>query len=138
MKSIEVVAAVIIHNKQILCMQRGANKHAYLAFKYEFPGGKIEAGELRSEALARELREEMDLDLPITEDDYFMTVDYQYPDFHIVMHAFICKVEKKDFVMKEHNDHKWLEINDLFTIQWAPADVPIANKLIEKSNEILP
>lgn len=134
MKHYEVVAAVIEHNNRILCMQRNKGKYDYVSYKYEFPGGKIEAGEERHAALERELREEMDMDISISETDYLMTVEQQYPDFAITMHAYICKLAEPKFVMKEHIDAKWLTATELSTLDWAEADKPIVKKLQENGS----
>jgi len=131
LKKIEVAAAIIMHENEILCMQRGINKNAYLSYKYEFPGGKLEPGESRTAALMRELKEEMDFDAVITENDFFLTVEHQYPDFEIVLHSFLCKTGTKEFVRKEHIDHKWLKREELTLLEWAPADVGIVEKLMK-------
>lgn len=83
MKHYEVVAAVIEHDGKILCMQRNKGKFDYVSYKFEFPGGKVEAGEERHTALERELREEMDMDISIPEDAYLMTVEHTYPDLRL-------------------------------------------------------
>ena len=129
MKHYEVVAAVIEYENKILCMQRGKAKFEYVSYKYEFPGGKVETGEENHVALSRELREEMDLDVVIGEEDYLLTVDHTYPDFLITMHAYLCKVDTPDFVMKEHVGFKWLSPNELDTLDWAEADKPIVEFL---------
>ena len=129
MKHYEVVAAVIEFENKILCMQRGKAKFDYVSYKYEFPGGKVEAGEENHIALSRELREEMDLDVTISEKDYLLTVDHTYPDFAITMHAYLCKVDTPDFVMKEHVDFKWLSVSELDSLDWAEADNPIVEWL---------
>ncbi|MHB8963708.1 MAG: (deoxy)nucleoside triphosphate pyrophosphohydrolase [Saccharofermentanales bacterium] len=131
MSKIEVVAAIIIHDDKILCMQRGASKYAYLEGKYEFPGGKIESGEAREKALMRELREELELSLDIREEDFYMTIHHVYPDFEITLHCFICRVDQKNFVRNEHTDHKWLPAKDLLTLDWAMADMPVVEKLMD-------
>lgn len=95
MKHYEVVAAVIEHDGKILCMQRNKGKFDYVSYKFEFPGGKVEAGEERHTALERELREEMDMDISIPEDAYLMTVEHTYPDFAITM-QFIKKSDAED------------------------------------------
>jgi 8-oxo-dGTP diphosphatase len=130
MKKIEVVAAIIIFEKEILCMQRNRGKHEYLSYKYEFPGGKVEPGESRVDALKRELIEEMDIEVIVEEKDFFLTVQHQYPDFEITMHSYVCKVKNKEFIRKEHVDHKWLTQLDLLTLDWAPADIPIVDKIV--------
>ena len=129
MKHYEVVAAVIEYENKILCMQRGKAKFEYVSYKYEFPGGKVEAGEENHVALSRELREEMDLNVNISAEDYLLTVDYTYPDFAITMHAYLCKVDTPDFVMKEHVDFKWLPVGELDSLDWAEADKPIVEFL---------
>ena len=131
MKKLEVVAGIIMYKDLILCMQRDRGKFDYVSYKYEFPGGKIEPGETRSEALMRELNEEMALAVAINEDDYFMTVNHIYPDFEITMHSFICKVANQQFIRKEHIDHKWLTKEELMQLDWAAADIPIVKRLEE-------
>ncbi|MBQ5624717.1 MAG: (deoxy)nucleoside triphosphate pyrophosphohydrolase, partial [Phascolarctobacterium sp.] len=108
MKHYEVVAAVIVYDNKILCMQRDKAKYDYTSYKFEFPGGKVESGEENHKALERELKEELDMNVNISAEDYLLTVDHTYPDFAITMHAYLCKVEKPDFVMKEHISFKWL------------------------------
>jgi len=129
MKHYEVVAAVIEFDNKILCMQRNKAKFDYVSYKFEFPGGKVEAGEENHTALERELNEEMDMNVTISESDYLLTVDHTYPDFAITMHTYLCKVDKPDFVMKEHIDFKWLPVNELDTLDWAEADKPIVEFL---------
>lgn len=130
MKKLEIVAAIIEYDGKILCTQRNAGKFEYVSFKYEFPGGKVEPGESRSEALMRELFEEMDIKTQIKESDFYMTVNHVYPDFEITMHAFRCHVSTPEFVRKEHVDHKWLPLDRLNELDWAPADQPIVKKLM--------
>jgi 8-oxo-dGTP diphosphatase len=129
MKHYEVVAAVIEYDNKILCMQRDKAKFDYVSYKFEFPGGKVEAGEENHNALVRELNEEMDMNVTINAEDYLLTVDHTYPDFAITMHAYWCKVEKPDFVMKEHISFKWLPVGELDTLDWAEADKPIVEYL---------
>lgn len=131
MKKVEVVAAIIITGKEILCMQRDKGAYEYLSYKYEFPGGKIEAGESRIDALKREIREELDLKINIEEKDYFLSVQHQYPDFELTMHSYICYVDSKEFVRKEHIDHRWVHPEKLNSLDWAEADIPIVEKLME-------
>ena len=99
MKKIEVVAAIVQDGEKIFATQRG-----YGEFKdgWEFPGGKIEPGESKETALARELKEELDMEVEIGE--LFETVEYDYPSFHLTMHCFLCKLKQKDYVLKEHED----------------------------------
>lgn len=130
MKKIEVVAGIIIFGYEILCMQRNTSKYDYLSCKFEFPGGKVELGESRVEALKRELMEEMDMGVVVEEKDFFLTVQHLYPDFEIEMHSYVCRVKDKDFVMKEHAGYKWLKKSELSTLDWALADMPIVDKII--------
>jgi 8-oxo-dGTP diphosphatase len=128
MKRIEVVAGIIVHQDQILCVQRPKNKLSYISEKFEFPGGKIETGETREEALHRELLEELDISATI--DSFYLTVVHEYPDFELTMHSFICEVETKELTLHEHIDQKWLVRGELTTLDWAAADIPIVDKLV--------
>lgn len=128
MKKIEVVAAVIFCEDQLLCVQRPKNKLPYISEKYEFPGGKIEVSETKEEALHRELLEELNLSTKIKTS--FLTVVHQYPDFELTMHSFICEVDSKELTLHEHIDQKWLKINELTALDWAAADIPIVEKLV--------
>lgn len=132
MKTIEVVAAIIIKDNEVLCMQRNINKLEYISKKYEFPGGKVESGEAKHMALMRELEEEMGIHLNISEDDYYLTVDHTYPDFRIIMHSYTAHVKEIDFVMNDHIGFKWLTRDKLKCLDWAPADIPIVNKLSQE------
>jgi 8-oxo-dGTP diphosphatase len=130
MKKIHVVAAVIVSEGEILCMQRGSEKYDYLSYKFEFPGGKVEPGENRSDALSRELEEELGLDVDVSEDDFFMTVSHMYPDFEISMDSFVCRVSSRQFEKNVHHDHRWMKREDLRELDWAPADMPIVDNLM--------
>jgi 8-oxo-dGTP diphosphatase len=136
MKQIEVVAAIINNKDEVLCVQRGINKLEYLSKKYEFPGGKIEQGETHREALKREIMEE--LHIPIEIEQKFITIEHDYPNFHLTMHAYECTVSSKDLTLTEHLDFKWLTIDKLKELDWAAADIPIVNNLVahKKYNEI--
>lgn len=128
-KHLEVVAAILIYQGKILCMQRGEGKYAYVSKKFEFPGGKIEPGEAKHAALERELREEMAIQVTIKESDLYMTINHEYPDFTLTMYTFKCQLTKPDFVRKVHIDAKWMLPKELNTLDWAPADWPITKKL---------
>jgi 8-oxo-dGTP diphosphatase len=128
MKKIEVVAGVIFWEDQVLCVQRPQNKLHYISEKFEFPGGKIEEGETKEETLHRELLEELNLSTRIK--SFFLTVIHEYPDFELTMHSFICEVDSKELTLHEHIDQKWLNINELTTLDWAAADIPIVDKLV--------
>jgi 8-oxo-dGTP diphosphatase len=128
MKKIEVVAAIIYYRNEILCVQRPENKFSYISKKFEFPGGKIESGESKQEALKREIMEELGISPTIG--DLFMTVVHSYPDFELTMHSYICEVFSKDIVLHEHISLKWLSSEILNQLDWAAADIPIVNKLV--------
>lgn len=124
MKTVEVVAAVICHGDKIFATQRG-----YGEFKdgWEFPGGKIEAGETRKQALIREIREELDTEVEVGE--LIETVDYDYPDFHLTMHCFWCTVRSGNLVLKEHEASKWLTVDQLDSVAWLPADRDLIRRI---------
>tara|TARA_R110002049_G_scaffold172112_1_gene338928 strand:+ start:275 stop:670 length:396 start_codon:yes stop_codon:yes gene_type:complete len=128
MKKIEVVAGIIFCEELLLCVQRPKNKLLYISEKFEFPGGKIEEGETKEEALQRELLEELNISTKIK--SLFLTVVHEYPDFELTMHGFICEVDSKKLTLHEHIDQKWLKINELSSLDWAAADIPIVNKLV--------
>jgi 8-oxo-dGTP diphosphatase len=128
MKKIEVVAGIIFCGDLFLCVQRPKNKLHYISEKFEFPGGKIEEGETKEEALHRELLEELNLSTNIK--SFFLTVVHEYPDFELTMHSFMCEVESKELILHEHIDKKWLKINELTTLDWAAADIPIVDQLV--------
>ena len=124
MKTIKVAAAIIVDGGRIFATQRG-----YGAFKdgWEFPGGKVEAGETSREALAREIREELDTEIRVGE--LFETVEYDYPDFHLSMDCFICTVKAGGLVLKEHEAARWLTAETLETVEWLPADRGLIKRL---------
>ena len=124
MKKIEVVAGIVCRENKILATQRG-----YGEFKdgWEFPGGKLEAGETGVEALKRELREELDMEVVVG--DLLETVEYDYPHFHLTMHCYLCQLAKEEFVLKEHEAARWLGKNQLDEVAWLPADEGIVEKL---------
>lgn len=124
MKKIEVVAGIVCRENKILATQRG-----YGEFKdgWEFPGGKLEPGETGVEALKRELREELDMEVVVG--DLLETVEYDYPHFHLTMHCYLCQLAKEEFVLKEHEAARWLGKNQLDEVAWLPADEGIVEKL---------
>jgi len=127
-KKVEVVAAVIMHNQKILCVQRSENKYAYISKKFEFPGGKMEEGETKKQTIIREIKEELNMDIiPIKE---LKTVKHEYPDFNLKMHSFISECLSTEVFLSEHIDYKWLSVSELETLDWAAADLPIVEQLI--------
>lgn len=117
MKTIRVVAAIIIENGKVFATQRG-----YGEFKdgWEFPGGKIEPNETPEDAIVREIKEELDTKVEVQE--LLDTVEYDYPNFHLSMDCFICKIKSGDLVLKEHEAAKWLTKETLGSVEWLPAD----------------
>lgn len=126
MKTIEVVAAIIRDGDKILATQRG-----YGEFKdgWEFPGGKIEEGETPKQALLREIKEELDTLIEVGE--LLDTVEYDYSNFHLTMHCFLCTVKSGALVLKEHKAAKWLTKDTLDTVDWLPADISLVDKIRE-------
>ena len=133
MKQVKTVAGVIKNEKgEILCTLRDKGKYDYVSFKWEFPGGKIEEGETNEETLERELHEELEIDVKIG--DFFYQVEHDYPDFHLSMAVYECDLISKDMKMNVHKGIKWLQPNDIMSLEWAEADISVA-KLIEKNNQ---
>lgn len=128
MKTIKVVAAVIcdsFENKtKIFATARG-----YGEFKgqWEFPGGKVEAGETPQQALIREIKEELDVKIKVGE--LIDTIEYDYPDFHLSMDCFWCTVVDGEIILKEVEASKWLNKDELYTVDWLPADISLIEKL---------
>lgn len=127
-KDIEVVAAVIVKDESILATQRG---YGEFKGKWEFPGGKIQDNETKEEALIREIKEELNADINV--EKYLTTVEYDYPNFHLIMHTYICSlINNVEFVYHnsgelEHENMVWLDEEDLDLLDWLPADIEIIN-----------
>ena len=126
MKTIRVVAAIIIHEDKVFATQRG-----YGEFKggWEFPGGKIEEGETPQEALVREIKEELNVEIEVGE--LLDVVEYDYPNFHLSMDCFICKIKSGELVLNEHEAAKWLTKETLDSVEWLPADLGLVEKISE-------
>lgn len=124
MKTIRVVAAIIIEKEKVFATQRG-----YGEFKdgWEFPGGKIELGEIPEAAIMREIKEELDTEIEVVK--LLDTVEYDYPQFHLSMDCFICKIKSGDLVLKEHEAAKWLTKENLDSVDWLPADLSLIEKI---------
>jgi len=128
MKTIEVVAAIIIKNGKVFATQRG-----YGEFKdwWEFPGGKIEKRESPKEALVREIREELDAEIEVGE--LLETIEWDYPNFHLTMHCFICMLISESIHLNEHEAAAWLTRGTLRSVKWLPADeglIPLIEELL--------
>ncbi len=117
MIQIEVVAAIIRKEEKIFATQRG-----YGEWKdwWEFPGGKMEAGETPEEALKREIREELSTEISV--DEFLCTVEYDYPAFHLTMHCYLCSLLTEALHLNEHEAARWLSASGLESVEWLPAD----------------
>lgn len=138
MKSIEVVAAVIVKDGNILATQRG---YGEFKGKWEFPGGKVNEKENLEHAIIREIKEETNADINVIE--YINTIEYDYPEFHLKMHSYLCELQNNNIEFVYHDDKSlehenmiWLDINDLDYLDWLPADVLVIEKLKELKNRI--
>ena len=123
-KHIVVVAAIIVRDGRIFATQRG-----YGEWKdwWEFPGGKIEPGESTEDALKREIREELATEIEV--DELLTTVEYDYPKFHLTMHCYLCTIISGDLSLLEHEDARWLALDELDCVKWLPADKDVIEKL---------
>ena len=130
MKTIRVAAAIILQEGSVFATQRGYGKWKDW---WEFPGGKIEENETPQEALVREIREELDTEIAVG--DLFDTVEYDYPDFHLSMKCYICTVTSGNLVLKEHEAARWLNRENLDSVDWLPADLDLIRKLKEYLGE---
>ena len=120
MKKIEVVAAVIVRDGKVFATQRG-----YGAYKdwWEFPGGKMEAEESPQDALVREIREELDAEISV--DSFLDTVEWDYPEFHLTMHCFVCSLQSEALHLNEHEAARWLGRDELRSVRWLSADLSL-------------
>lgn len=127
MKTISVAAAIIVKDGKILSCQRG-----YGEFKdgWEFPGGKLEPGETGEEAIVREIQEE--LEIAIGSLEHLCTVEHDYDSFHLSMQCYLAKIEAGELKEHAHEDIRWLDSNDLWSVDWLPADVKVVEELEKK------
>ena len=127
MKTVRVVAAVIRKDDKIFATQRG-----YGEFKdgWEFPGGKIEEGETPEQALAREIKEELNTEIQVGE--LIGTIEYDYPKFHLSMDCFWCEIMQGGLELKEHEAARWLAKEELYSVDWLPADVGVVERIEEE------
>ena len=124
MKTVRVVASAIRKDNKIFATQRG-----YGEFKdgWEFPGGKIEEGETPEQALTREIKEELDTEIQVGK--LIDTIEYDYPKFHLSMDCFWCEIMQGGLELKEHEAARWLSKEELYSVDWLPADVGVVEKI---------
>ena len=124
MKTIEVVAAIILKDSKVYATQRG-----YGEFKgwWEFPGGKTEPGESLEDALKREIMEELEAEVAVGE--LLETVEWDYPSFHLTMYCFVCTLLSDTIQLNEHEADAWLDADSLHTVKWLPADEGLIPKI---------
>lgn len=129
MKTIRVVAAVIKSKNKVGQSAVFATQRGYGDFKgfWEFPGGKIEAGETPHQALVREIREELDIEIEVG--DRLDTIEYDYPTFHLSMDCYFCNIKSGNLVLLEHTAAKWLIKDTLNSVEWLPADITLIEKI---------
>lgn len=126
MKEIKVVAAIIQKENKILATKRGYGEFINM---WEFPGGKIESGETKEQALVREIKEELNIEISV--DTFALDIEYQYPNFYLFMSCFMCSIKEGSIELLEHNDGKWITKEELNTLNWLPADIDAVNYLKE-------
>lgn len=126
MKEIKVVAAIIQKENKILATKRGYGEFINM---WEFPGGKIESGETKEQALVREIKEELNIEISV--DKFAIDIEYQYPNFYLFRSCFMCSIKEGSIELLEHNDGKWITKEELNTLNWLPADIDAVNYLKE-------
>ena len=126
-KHYDVVAAVVLHDHRVLCLQKGKTRYDYTTFRWEFPGGKIESNETPEDALRREMLEELKMDVRVG--DHLVTVDHEYPDFSITLSAYLCTVVTPELELAEHRAYRWVKNSELMSLPWCAADIAIAQKV---------
>ena len=132
MKQIDVVGGIIIENDQVLCLQRGPGLS--LEYLWEFPGGKVKDGETQQDALARELQEELSIEVTVQE-EIFDTSSYVYSFGQVNLTTIICHLKTGEPQLSEHAAMKWLGFDQLKELDWAPADIPAVEKLMRMYGE---
>ena len=130
-KTVRVVAAVIYQDDRIFATARGYGEFKGL---WEFPGGKIEPDETPQEALIREIKEELDIDISVG--DLIETVEYDYPHFHLSMDCFWCSINAGEISLKEAASARWLRLTELDEVVWLPADITLLETIKNQHKRI--
>ena len=125
-KHVQGAAALLFDKGRVFAAKRGDSPYSYVAHKYEFPGGKIEEGETPENALKRELKEELDLE--VTVGGLYARHTFEYPDFIITLSLYECEMQS-EFILKEHESYAWISPQELKEEEWAPADADILGSL---------
>lgn len=128
LKRIEVVGAVLVHDGRVFAAKRGPGKS--MAGYWEFPGGKVEAAETPEKALARELREELKVDVTVGE--FIVTATHEAGTAVIELSTYLCTIIEGVPVLTEHEEFRWLPVSELSDVEWAPADIPTVELLRER------
>lgn len=123
---LEVSAAIITDGSKVLCFQKGESKRPYLSYKFEFPGGKLEANESPIQAIIRELKEEIDFDCSSCSINSYRDLEHDYADFSVLIHYFVIRCGNPVYTLKEHKTAIWTPIGELHTLDWADADSVVA------------
>jgi len=130
MKQIIVVAAIILKDNKIFATQRGCGEWKDW---WEFPGGKMEPGETPEEALKREISEELSAEISV--DGFLCTVEYDYPQFHLTMHCYLCSLLTDSLHLNEHEAARWLTKDELNNVKWLPADLEVVEIISKESRD---
>lgn len=125
-KHLNVAAALIFQDGKIFATKRGESRYPYVAHKFEFPGGKIEKGETPQNAVVREMKEELDMDVVVG--GLYAKTTFEYPDFIVTLSLYECEM-KSEFCLKEHEGYRWMKPSELCAEEWAPADADIVETI---------
>ena len=127
MKTVSVVAAVILKDNKVFATKRG---YGDFAGGWEFPGCKVEQGETPQQALAREIQEELDAQIVVG--DHLVTAEYDYPTFHLSMGCYLCSLASDHLTLLEHSDACWVDLSSIDSLEWLPADVIVVDAIKAK------
>ena len=127
-----VVAAILLYQKKILCFKRGYSQNNLVSNKYEFPGGKVKKNESFKKALRRELKEELNLE--VNKLNFFFKNDFSYPNFKVNLRFYISELTDLNFELKEHSEYSILQVNHLRSLEWLSADYPVIEYIEKNSN----